>query len=816
MHGLIQDTRFAVRHLSRSPGFITVAVLTLALGIGANTALFSIVNGVLLNPLPFPQADQLIALGENKPNFENGSISYPNFRDWKKDNHTFSSIAVARPYSFNLLGSGEAEQVSGEFISSDFFSVLGVQAIAGRTFMAGEDEIGAAPVALISEGLWRRKFSAAPDVVGRNIVLGAKSFTVVGIIPASFHLNIPSFREADIYAPAGQWSNPLLTNRGAGLGFHGIGRLKAGIALEPARADMERVTRNLAAAYPDANQGISANLLPLKQRMLGDVKPLLLVLLGAVGFVLLIACVNVANLVLARSSGRSREFAIRAALGAGQSRMMRQLLTESLLLSLVSGLIGVLIAAWGTRAAIGILPSALPRVEEISLDLRVLAFSAVISLLAGILFGLVPALKMSGAEVNENLKEGGRSGSGARHRAQSVFVVSEMAMAVVLLVGAGLMVRSLMQLWRVDPGFDPHHVADFGVSLPPSMVNAEPDAIRNYLRELDRKVAAVPGVMAVSQSSGAMPLQYEDDQLFWVDGQPKPANDNDMNWAIDYIVGPDYLKVMGIPLQKGRFFTAQDDEHSPLSIVVDDVFAHKYFPRQEAIGKRLHLKWSNQLAEIVGVVGHVKQWGLDIDDAQALRAQLYIPLMQMPDDYIRTTSGAGVLFKTQSEPSSVFAAIRKASQEMSSEQVIYGEETQDEVISRSLAPQRFLVVLLSAFAALALLLACVGIYGVISYVVGQRTHEIGVRMALGARRGDVLRLILSQGTRLVLVGIAIGILGAIGLTRLMASQLFQISTTDPLTFAAVALTLALVALAACYVPARRATKVEPMVALRYE
>jgi predicted permease len=455
-------------------------------------------------------------------------------------------------------------------------------------------------------------------------------------------------------------------------------------------------------------------------------------------------------------------------------------------------------------------------VEEISLDLRVLAFSAVISLLAGILFGLVPALKMSGAEVNENLKEGGRSGSGARHRAQSVFVVSEMAMAVVLLAGAGLMVRSLMQLWRVDPGFDPHHVADFGVSLPPSMVNAEPDAIRNYLRELDRKVAAVPGVMAVSQSSGAMPLQYEDDQLFWVDGQPKPANDNDMNWAIDYIVGPDYLKVMGIPLQKGRFFTAQDDEHSPLSIVVDDVFAHKYFPRQEAIGKRLHLKWSNQLAEIVGVVGHVKQWGLDIDDAQALRAQLYIPLMQMPDDYIRTTSGAGVLFKTQSEPSSVFAAIRKASQEMSSEQVIYGEETQDEVISRSLAPQRFLVVLLSAFAALALLLACVGIYGVISYVVGQRTHEIGVRMALGARRGDVLRLILSQGTRLVLVGIAIGILGAIGLTRLMASQLFQISTTDPLTFAAVALTLALVALAACYVPARRATKVDPMVALRYE
>jgi predicted permease len=815
MNGFIQDARFAVRHLRKSPGFVAVALLTLALGIGANTALFSIVNGVLLNPLPFPQADQLIALGENKPNFENGSISYPNFHDWKKDNRTFSSMAVARPYSFNLLGSGEAEQVSGEFVSSDFFSLLGVQPIAGRAFMAGEDEIGAAPVALISEGLWRRKFSAAPDVVGRNIVLGAKSFTVVGIVPASFHLNIPSFREVDIYAPAGQWSNPLLSNRGAGLGFHGIGRLKPRVTLEQARADMDHVTRNLAVAYPDADQGISANLLPLKQRMLGDVKPLLLVLLGAVGFVLLIACVNVANLVLARSSGRSREFAIRAALGAGQSRMMRQLLTESVLLSLTGGLIGVLIAAWGTRATVGILPSALPRVEEINLDLRVLAFSGLISLLAGILFGLVPALKMSKADVNESLKEGGRSGS-VRHRAQSVFVVSEMAMAVVLLAGAGLMIRSLMQLWHVDPGFDPHHVADFGVSFPPSMVNAGPDAIRNYMRELDRKFTAIPGVMAVAQTSGAMPLQYEDDQLFWLDGQPKPANDKDMNWAIDYIVGPDYLKVMEIPLQKGRFFTVQDDEHSPLRIVVDDVFARKYFPGQEAIGKRLHLKWSNQLAEVVGVVGHVKQWGLDIDDTQALRAQLYIPSMQMPDDYIRTTSGAGILFKTQGEPSSAFAAIRKASQEMSSEQVIYGEETQDEVIVRSLGSQRFLMVLLGIFAALALLLACVGIYGVISYVVGQRTHEIGVRMALGAQRGDVLRLILGQGTRLVVVGIAIGIGGAVGLTRLMASQLFMVSATDPLTFAGVSLTLVLVALGACYIPARRAAKVDPIVALRYE
>ena len=461
MNVLIQDIRYAFRQLWQNAGFTTVSVLTLALGIGTNTALFSIVNGVLLNPLPFIHSEQLLALGENKPNFENGSISYPNFRDWKKDNRTFASLAVARPYSFNLLASGEAEQVSGEFISSDFFSLLGVQPIAGRMFMTGEDEIGAAPVALISEGLWRRKFSAAPDVVGRNIPLGAQSYTVVGIIPSSFHLNIPSFREVDIYVPVGQWGNPLLTNRGAGLGFHGIARLKAGVTLEQARADMDHVTRNLAVAYPGADQGISANLLPLKQSILGDVKPILLMLLGAVGFVLLIACVNVANLVLARSSGRSREFAIRAALGAGQTRMMRQLLTESVLLSLISGSVGVLIAAWGTRAALGILPSALPRVEEIGLDLRVLAFSGIISLLAGILFGLIPALKMSRADVNESLKEGGRSGSGVRHRALSVFVMSEMAMAVVLLVGAGLMVRSLTKLWRVDPGFNPPSCGGF-------------------------------------------------------------------------------------------------------------------------------------------------------------------------------------------------------------------------------------------------------------------------------------------------------------------------------------------------------------------
>jgi predicted permease len=817
MGTLVQDVRYSLRILGKSRSFALVAVLTLGLGIGANTALFSIVNGVLLNPLPFPHSEQLIALGENKPNFENGSISYPNFRDWQKDNRSFSSIAMSRIYSFNLLGVGEPEQLDGEYISSDFFSTLGVKPLMGRLFVTGEDEVGAAQVALISEGLWRRKFGAAADILGKNILLGAKEFTIVGVIPASFHLSVPSFDNGpQVYVPLGQWNNPLLLNRGAGLGFHGIARLKPGITLEQARADMDRVTQNLAAAFPDADKGISANLLPLKQRMVGDVKPLLMVLLAAVGFVLLIACVNVANLMLARSTARTREFAIRTALGATQKHVVRQLLTESVLLGLISGAVGLLLASFGTRAALGVLPSALPRAEEIGLDGRVLIFTTVISLLAGILFGLTPALKLSRAGVNEPLKEGGRSGSGIRHRTQNIFVVIEMAMAVVLLVGAGLMVRSLTGLWQVDPGFDPHHVFAFGLALPPSISNESPDAIRAAFREVDRKFAAIPGVEAVAQTTGAMPLEFDDEQLFWIEGQPKPANDNEMNWAIDYIVEPDYLKVMRTPLQKGRFFTAQDDEHSPLVVVVDEVFAHKFVPGQEAIGKRIHLKSGSRVAEIVGVVGHVKQWGLDSDDTQSLRAQLYIPSMQMPDDYIKTTPLIGMVVRAQGEPSAVFAAIRQASREMSNQQVIYSEETMEQAVTRSLATPRFLMILLSVFAGLAMILACVGIYGVISYVVGQRTHEIGVRMALGAQRVDVLRLILRQGSRLVFAGIAVGVLGALVLTRLMASQLFMVSATDPLTFIGVAITLVLVALAACYIPAHRAAKVDPMVALRYE
>ncbi len=817
METLIQDLRYGLRVLARSRGFTAVAVATLALGIGANTALFSVINGVLLSPLPFPQPDQLVTLHENKPNFEGGSVSYPNFHDWQKDNHVFSSVGLARPSQFILTGVGEAEQVSGEFVSSDFFTVLAVKPVVGRIFAEDEERVGAGPVALISAGLWRRKFSSAPDILGKNITLDARDYTIVGVIPADFHLDIPGFRESQVYTPIGQWSNPLLLKRGAGLGFHGIGRLKPGVTIEQARADMEGVTRSLAEAFPDTDKGITAKLTPLKEQMIGHVRPLLLVLLAAVGFVLLIACVNVANLLLARAASRKREFAVRAALGASQARVVRQLLTESILLALAGGGLGLYLASWGTRAALGALPAALPRGEQVGVDGHVLIFTAGISLLAGIFFGLTPALKSSQPDLHDTLKQGGRGTSGTRQRMQNVFVVAEIALALVLLIGAGLTIRSLAKLWGVDPGFNPHNVLTFGLSLPPTMMHAKPDAIRAAFREFDEKFGSVPGIEAVSQTWGAIPFSGDDEQLFWLEGQPKPANENDMNWAIDYIVEPSYLKAMGIPLLRGRFFTVHDDEHAPLVVVIDEIFAQKYFPNQNPLGKRLNIARSAQLAEIVGVVGHVNQWGLATDDQQSLRSGLYIPCMQMPDEFMAMTpSGSAVVLRSEGNSAGLLDSLRQISGQMSTQQVIFGAQTMDSLISDSVATRRFSMILLAVFAVLALLLASVGIYGVVSYVVGQRTNEIGIRMALGAHQWDILLLILGRGGKLVGLGVAIGLAAAFGLTRLMTSLLYGVAATDPPTFAGVAVLLTVVALVACYIPARRAGKVDPMVALRYE
>jgi predicted permease len=816
---LAQDLKFALRMLTKSPAFTAVAVLTLALAIGANTALFSIVNGVLLNPLPYPQPDQLVTLHESKPNFNTGSISYPNFLDWQKDNRTLSAMALSRSYSFSLTGLGPAEQAQTQLVTSDFFPILGVKPAIGRTFVRSDDQIGAAPVALIGAGFWKRKFGSAPDAVGKTLTLDGMQYTIIGVIPAEFDLMLDSFSASEIYVPVVHWNNNLLFNRGAGLGFHGIGRLKPGVTVGQARADFAAITQNLAAAYPEVDKGIGAALIPFRQRMLGDVKSILLVLFCAVAFVLLIACANIANLLLARSTARMREFAVRAALGAGKSRLIRQQLTESILLGSMGGALGLLFASWGMRAALNALPDTLPRAGEIHIDLRVLLFTAAATLLAGILFGLVPALKISHTNLQDSLKEGGRGSSGSRQRVHGILVVVEMSLALVLLIGAGLALRTLVQLWNVDPGFNPHNVLTFGFSLSPAALQTGPAAIRASFRAAEAAVVSTPGVQSVSMSWGAFPMSGDDEWLFWRDGQPKPTTRDEMNWVIDYVVDPDYLKIMGTPLRSGRFFTARDDEHAPPVVVLDEVFARQYFSNENPVGKPLFLEIGdgNIQAEIVGVVAHVNQWGLDTDATERLRAQLYFPFMQLPDRLMALAPiGLRMVARTRGPDADLFDSIRHSVQQVNSEQVVYGAQTMPEVISDSTATRRFSAILLGAFASVALLLSGVGIYGVISYLIGQRTHEIGIRMALGAQQSKVLFQVLGEGLQLALIGAAIGLGAAFGLTRLMTSLLYGVSPTDPLTFAAVAVLLVAVALAACYIPARRAAAVDPMVALRHE
>jgi predicted permease len=808
---MFQDLRLGLRMLLKNPGFTAVVVLTLALGIGANVALFSVVNGVLLSPLPFPHPDQLVTIDQSKPNFDMGAIPYPNFRDLQKENQTFSAMAISRGFGFSLLGAGEAERVTARLVSADFFSVLDVKPALGRGFAPGEDEPGVQPLVVISSDLWQRKFGAAPDVIGKGATLDDKSYTIVGVLPANFSL----FRTTDVYVPIGQWNNPALKSRGAALGLHGIGRLKPGVTVEQGQADLNSVMGRLAATYPDTNRGNGAKVSSLKERMIGDIGPTLWLLLGAVGFVLLIACVNVSNLLLARSTSRTREFAIRAALGAGRWRLLRQSLTESLLLALFGGGLGLIFAGWGTHAAIAVLPTTLPRASEVALDSRVLIFTVAVSLFTGILAGLAPALRTSRWHLSETLKEGGRGASSVRGWAQGVLVAMEMALAVVLLIGAGLMVRSLTALWNVDPGFRPDNVLTFSLSLSPEMRTTSPQATRAALRELSDQIKSTPGIRAVSFSAGAVPLASEDDLSFWVDGQPKPASQSEMNMALVYRVEPGYLAAMGVPLKQGRFFTDQDDERSQSVVVIDEVLAHKYFGDADPVGKRIRQDEQDP-QQIIGVVGHVKQWSIDSDEEQTLQAQLYEPFRQFSDNSMNgLAAGLGVITRFDG-PSPPFESIRHVVQNQNKQNVISRPQTMNEVIAESLADRRFSMILLDAFAAVALLLASLGLYGVISYLVGQRTHELGIRLALGAQGKDVLRLVLNHGMKMALGGVALGLLAALGLTRLLGRMLYGVSRTDPATFAAITLLLTTVALLACFVPARRATKVDPLVALRYE
>jgi predicted permease len=816
--GILQDIHHAFRMMRKSPGFTAVAVFTLALGIGANTAIFSIVNGVLLNPLPYPHPQELTVLYEHSTNFEKSSISYPNFLDWQRSNSTFASMAAYRHEDLNITGSGEPERVRGGMVSAEFFPILGVKPLLGRLFVRNEDHLGAAPVALLAEGFWQRRFGSARDIIGKQIIMNGDAYTIVGVIPASFHFRAFNFGGIkDVYVPVGQTKDPFFYHRDAHKGMDAIGRLKPGVSLEAAQADMAQLTSNLAAAYPNADKGTGAAVIPLRDELVHEVRPYLWLLLGAVGFVLLIACVNVGNLQLARSTRRVHEFAIRCALGADRWRVVRQLLTESVALGLVGGAIGACVSAWGTQTAIRLLPDTLPRAEDVGVDVHVLVFTCAISILTGVVFGLVPALKMSRSDLQETLKGGGRGASAVRQRAQSVFVVGEMALALVLLTGAGLMIRTMARLWNVNPGFNPQNVLVYDVTLAPSLgTNAA--TTRSAIRELSQTLRAVPGIQAASVIEGAVPLSGSDNEFpFWIDGQTKPANVSEMNLALTYFVEPGYLKAMQIPLLRGRFIAASDDEHAPQVIVIDENLARTYFPGQDPIGRRVHLAIINTDPEIVGVVGHVKHWGLDLEaDRHPLQEQIYTPFLQIPDAAWVGPPQAGVVLRSAGSPLAMAGGVREAIVKLNSENVMDEASTMEAIIADSLADRRFSMILLGIFAGLALLLASIGIYGVISYVVGQRTREIGIRMALGAQRSTVLWLMVGEGMKMAMTGVVVGIVAAAGLTRFMSQLVYGVSAADPVTFAGVIVVLSTVAFAACYVPARRAMRVDPMVALRYE
>jgi predicted permease len=681
-------------------------------------------------------------------------------------------------------------------------------------FRHEEDQVGAAPVALLGDGLWKSKFASAPDVIGKSLTLNDTAYTVIGVVTGRTPMFDPVVM--DVYVPIGQWADPTFRDRKLGMGTQGLGKLESGVTFQQAGADMDSVARNLAVTYPDADKGTSITLNPLKKDIVGDIQPALFILLGAVGFVLLIACANVANLLLARSAGRAREFAIRAAMGASQFRVIRQLLTESVLLGVAGGALGLLLANWGTSAVLAALPAALPRADHIHLDAGVLLFTLGISVLAGAIFGLAPALRTARPDVAGTLKEGGRGGSGARHRTQNVFVVIEMALSLVLLIGAGLMIRTLAALGKVDPGFNQRNVLTFSLGLSPAKMSTAAK-IRGALRDATASFASIPGVEAASAFGGSIPMQGDSELPFWREGQPRPATDGEMNFALWYPVQPQYLQVMGTPLVRGRFISAQDTENAPLVIVIDQSFAREYFPNEDPVGKRINIGLLNGMAEIVGVVGHVKHWGLGDKGHQNLQAEFYTSIVQLPDQVLPLAAGGiGMVVRTSGNPDAFTSAIRQASTKFDSGQLVYDFTAMTKIVSDSIATQRFTMILLGIFSGLALVLSSVGIYGVISYVVGQRTHEIGIRMALGAQRPTLTAMFVRQGLRLTLIGAACGLVTAFVTMRLMSSLLFNVSPVDPITYVTITFGVVAVAWLACYLPSRRAATVEPMKALRSE
>ena len=820
METLFQDLRYAFRMLLKGPGFTAVAVLALALGIGANSAIFSVVNGVVLRALPYKDPESLMMVWSRRPLLQAlavaGSQEFPvsaaDFTDWRDQNQVFEQIAAFHSQPFNITGAGEPESLGGVRASANLFSLLGIEAKLGRTFLAEEDQPGAGHVVIISHGLWERRFGSDPNMIGQKLALNDEPYTVVGVMPPGFQFprkgEMPAGyqfpRQADLYTPLA-WTPNQIGNRGRNF-VAVIARLKPGVTVAQASADMDAIAERLKQQYPQFNANKEVFIVPLHQQVVGKVRTALLVLLGAVGFVLLIACANVANLLLARAASRQKEIAIRTALGASRSRVIRQLLTESMLLSLTGGTLGLLLSMWGVDLLMAISPANLPRVDTISVDVRVFAFTLAVSLLTGIIFGLVPAIQASKPDVNEALKEGGRASSVGHNRFRSVLVVSEVALSLVLLIGAGLMIRSFVHLLNSSPGLKPENVLTLDVGLPRTKYTGPQQAA--FFQQVIERLKSLPGV----QSAGAvypLPLSGAEEGMgFGIEGRAALAPGEVYNAGPRW-VSPDYFNVMGIPLLRGRELTERDGSDSPRVVVINEAMAARYFPDEEPIGKRVAFDQVNDKPnwrEIVGVVGDVKHSALDSDP----KPEMYFPFTQFPIFFMT------FVVRTPGDPLNLVAAARSEVLAVKNDQPISNVHTMEELLSNSVAQRRFNMLLLSIFAGVALLLAAVGSYGVMSYSVAQRTHELGVRMALGAQTSHVLALVVKQGMTLALAGVGIGLAAAFGLTRILASLLYGVSATDPLTFSVIALLLASVALLACYLPARRATKVDPMIALRYE
>ena len=803
---LAQDLHYGLRMLVKNPSFTIVAVLALALGIGANSAIFSVVNTVLLRPLPYKNPGRLVMLWEEATHlgFPKNTPSPANFIDWRAQNTVFEAMAAMVERSFNLTGVGEPERFDGRRVSANLFDLLGVQPQLGRAFRAEEDKPGSR-VVILSNGLWQHRFGGDPRVIGQAVSLNGESYTVIGVMPGSFQF--PTRRD-QLWVPLA-----FDAKEAASRGNHFlevIARMKPGVTLQQAQAEMSTIAARLAQQYPEENLRVGSVVTALQEQVVGDIKPALLVLLGAVGFVLLIACANVANLLLARAAARQKEIALRLALGAGRSRLTRQFLTESVLLAVIGGAVGLLLSIAGLRVLKTFIPDTISQAQAISIDAKVLVFTGLVALVTGIIFGLAPAMQVSHLDINDTLKEGGRDAAGGTrgNRIRALLVIGEIAVSFVLLMGAGLLINSFMHLRNLHPGFRANHLLT--MKIPLSEVKY-PDKERRspFYAEVLRRVQALPGVQSAAVA-GNLPLTYDGDSMpIGIEGRTDPPPDQRPD-VILRVVGPGYFSTMGIPLVRGRDFSEQDKADSARVVIVSEKTARHFWPGENPIGKRLKPGSTNRnipWIEIIGVVKDVRQ----NDFVSEPKMQMYMPYQQL-----NSFAPNALVVRTNVEPLSLAGAVRNAIWAVDKDQPVSNLRSMDEIVSEAVARQRFSMLLLGIFAALAMVLAAVGIYGVMSYSIAQRTREIGLRIALGAQKSDVLKMILRQGLRFVAAGLAIGLAASFVLTRVMASLLFGISATDPATFVSISLVLIAVALLASYIPAVRAMKIDPMLALRYQ